>query len=93
MKEIGPVLAWPEDKLTDAVLFCPCGEREVYLANHKLAFDANDRLTVEPSILNEEWLFLDEDGEYSKRVARCHFFIRDGVAEMCEDSTCPKMRN
>lgn len=68
---------------------CPCGRRLVYVTAppHGITFDDAGHLTLDGSV-----------GSVARpatplRPARqqnwCHFFIRDGDPEMCDDAQCP----
>lgn len=85
--EPGPVLHWPEtEKGKESVICsCPCGETEYWIARHNISFDAEGKLTIDPSILKEGYVLRTvENYNY-----RCHSFIRNGKFEMVGDSTCP----
>ena len=76
------VLSWE-----DAAHFrCPCDERTVNVQSppHSISFDDEGLLTLDGSCgskVNEAL------GRPTKNW--CHFWIKAGVPEMCEDAKCP----
>ena len=71
---------------SDGVVFrCPCDERQCYLASppHTITFDAEGVLHVEPSIGYKARPDLGRPQNW------CHFYLRNGEAEILEDSQCP----
>ena len=79
LTEAGPVLAWD-----GAVIFlCPCGAREVYVTSppHTIEFDDEGRLTLNGSVGSREREDLPANW--------CHFWMKGGAAEMCDDAQCP----
>ncbi len=84
LTESGPVLAWDDYNGGGAVIFlCPCGKREVYVTTqkgHGIEFDADGRLTINGSIGGAgRW----------KGENLCHFWMKGGEIEMCDDAKCP----
>ena len=72
------VLDWIDDNNCAVVFGCPCGEREVYVTkppHSAIEFDSEGRLTIHASILSPRY--------------GCHFYMREGKVEMCDDSICP----
>ena len=81
--EPGVVLDWGE-----AVIFsCLCGAREVYVTSppHTIEFDSQSLLTITGSC--------GYRGKPNLTPPRpknwCHFFMKKGKIEMCDDSKCP----
>ena len=79
------VVRWG-DAGSDGVVFrCPCDERQCYVASppHTIKFDADGVVDIKASC------------GYRKRdnpprpANWCHFWINDGVPEMCSDAKCP----
>ena len=62
---------------------CPCDERDVLIASptHTIAFDEDGILTLSPSC--------GFKATASRPQNWCHFFIKNGVPEICGDSKCP----
>ena len=64
---------------------CPCDERQVYVASppHTIKFDADGVVDIKASCGYRK-------KDNPPRPANwCHFFINDGVPEMCGDAKCP----
>ena len=82
LTESGPVLAW-DDYNDGAVIFlCPCGSREVYVTSppHTITFDDDLRLTLDGSVGGAgRW----------RGDNLCHFWLKGGEVEMCDDAKCP----
>ena len=79
----GAVVAW-----SDGVLFqCPCDERQVYIASppHTISFDEIGLLTITRSIGYRA----NPDLTPPRPANWCHFFITQGLVEMCSDAQCP----
>ena len=83
--ELGPgssaVVPW-----SDGVVFrCPCDGRQVYIASppHEIAFDEDGRLTLNGSCGYKARPSLDLPANW------CHFWIKGGTPEMCDDALCP----
>ena len=64
---------------------CPCDNLRCYIASppHTITFDSGGVLTLEPSIGYRARQDLNRPQHW------CHFYIRDGHPEMCDDSQCP----
>ena len=78
----GAVVEWD-----DGVVFrCPCGERQVYVRSplHPISFDPDGALTIDGSIGS------NARGDHGTNW--CHFYVCNGVAEMCGDAMCPGMQ-
>ena len=81
------VVTWDDDHAghVGVVFRCPCDERQVYVASppHTIKFDAEGVVDIKASC------------GYRKRdnpprpANWCHFWINDGVPEMCGDAKCP----
>ena len=71
----------------DGVVFqCPCkGRRHIYISKniHTITFDADGILTLDPSCGYRENKDLGREKNW------CHFYLKDGVIEMCDDAECP----
>ena len=67
------------------VYMCPCDNEQRYITSppHTISFDADGILTLIPSIGYKARQNLDRPQNW------CHFFIKDGVVEMCSDAQCP----
>ena len=71
---------------SDGVVFkCPCGERDVYVASppHEITWGEGGTLTLKGSVGSRE------DKGRSRAPNWCHFFIKGGDVEMCDDAQCP----
>lgn len=71
---------------SDGVVFmCPCGERQAYVASppHTITFDSDGVLTLDPSCGYRAKPDLNRPQNW------CHFYIKDGHPEMCDDAQCP----
>ena len=80
--EPGPVLFWDEGDHTSVHFTCPCGDREVYVMSppHTIEFDAEGRLALDGSV--------GGSGRW-KGDNLCHFLLKGGEVEMCDDAKCP----
>ena len=70
----------------DGVMFrCPCDERQVYVASppHRIKFDADGVCDIKSSCGYRK---IDNP---PRPANWCHFFINDGIPEMCGDAKCP----
>lgn len=82
----GPDAVFPD---VGVAFRCPCGERIVCIdpANHRIDFDADGRLTLDPSIGSHK------SGDPERPDYRppnwCHFWLKNGVARMTDDAKCP----
>ena len=67
------------------VLKCPCGKRDVYVAEppHEIKFDENGTLTLVGSCGYKE------NKAHERPQNWCHFSIKDGNVETHMDSQCP----
>ena len=77
----GQVIPW-----ANGVVFkCPCVERDVYVASppHEISFDNEGRLTLDGSVGSRE------DKSRNRATNWCHFWIKNGIAKIAEDSQCP----
>ena len=61
---------------------CPCGDRVVCVNSppHEIEFDENNILTITGSIGSTEFT--------TNKYGYCHFYIKEGIVEICEDSMC-----
>ena len=68
------------------VFRCPCDFRQVYVISppHKITFGNGGELTLESSCGSHE----DKSNDRPKNW--CHFYIKNGVPEMCSDAKCVK---
>jgi len=81
------VVPWTNEGVAEEVHFrCPCGRRTVKVTSppHEIEFDTYGVLTLDGSVGSRASLHLS-DGQANW----CHFWIRDGVPEMCPDARCP----
>jgi len=69
---------------------CPCGHRPVYVTEppHTITFDADKVLTLDGSVGSRASLHIS-DGQPNW----CHFWIKEGLAEMASDARCPGARS
>ncbi len=83
------VLCWEND----AVIFaCPCGGREVYVTSppHTITFSEDGKLTLDGSVGSKEgWKMVRGVGIDDLPKNWCHFWLKDGEPEMCDDAKCP----
>lgn len=65
---------------------CPCGERRVWAGpHHTISFDDDGLLTLAPSCGSHA----GEINGVDRPQNWCHFWIKNGQAEMCGDAQCP----
>ena len=79
--DLGQVVPW-----MDGVVFkCPCGLRTVYVASppHKITFSDDGLLTLDGSVGSHA------DPSRNKPQNWCHFWLKDGESEICDDAKCP----
>jgi len=64
------------------MFWCPCLERRVVVRTprHTIAFDQDRRLTLDGSV--------GGSGRW-KGDNLCHFWMKGGEVEMCDDAKCP----
>ena len=76
---------------TEAHFRCPCDERTVFITSppHTIEFDDDGILNIEPSIGFKGVPDPDNPGEWKVPPNWCHFFIKQGVPDICVDSQCP----
>ena len=70
----------------DGVVFrCPCDERQAYCSSppHTITFGEDGALTLAPSVGYKARPSLDRPQNW------CHFYIKEGIPEMCGDTQCP----
>ena len=79
----GERVAVPWDR---GVIFkCPCGARDMYVASppHTIKFDEHNALTIHASCGYSA-------KQHPPRPQNwCHFWLKGGEVEMCEDAKCP----
>ena len=81
-KAAGAVVKWD----AGVIFRCPCSERQVYVASppHTISWDVDSELNLDGSVGSRA------QGYSPARPANwCHFFIKNGEAEMCADAQCP----
>lgn len=85
-KEVGPVLWFPH--IPSIEFLCPCGERVVYVTSppHTIEFSEDELLTLDGSVGSRERPDLGRPPNW------CHFFVRNGVPDICGDALCPGNR-
>ena len=93
LTEIGPVLAWENRAV---VFLCPCGGREVYVTSppHTISFPDNQlhldgSVGSRPIAGEKDFRLVHGEALHNLPANWCHFFVKDGVYEMCGDAQCP----
>ena len=78
------VVVVPRHGQSTAVYFrCPCDRRPVYIESppHEITFDGQGTMSLDGSCGYKK------NDEHPQNW--CHFFIKGGDVEMCDDAQCP----
>lgn len=75
----------------EAHFMCPCGERlvKVIPSIHSIEFDEQGIMTIDPSCGSKEMYYGIPPNRIKAPKGWCHFYIKNGLPEICEDSQCP----